>query len=111
MKNRVASDQAPWLRTTATGVVVLVHIQPGAKRTEIVGPHGDALKLRLAAPPVDGRANAALLDYLAKTLRVSRPSIRLVSGEAARRKRLEIDGVAAAEVLHRLQSGDPDQAA
>ena len=80
----MAEPLPAWLRPTAAGVSLLLHVQPGAKRTEVVGAHGDALKLRLAAPPVDGRANACLLDYLAATLGIPSRSLRLLSGETSR---------------------------
>lgn len=80
-----------WLSRAADGSVMLtLHIQPGAKKTEIVGLHGEALKIRLAAPPVDGKANAALIAYLAKVCGVSRSDVVLVSGESARAKRVRI---------------------
>jgi len=84
-----------WLSRAADGSVMLtLHIQPGAKKTEIVGIHGEALKIRLAAPPVDGKANAALIAYLARVCGVSRSDVALVSGESARAKRVRITGVA-----------------
>lgn len=82
-----------WLRTHDGGVTVTVHVQPGAKKTEVAGVHGDALKIRLAAPPVDGKANAALIDYLAKKLDVRKSCITLKSGESSRHKILAIEGV------------------
>jgi len=78
---------------TRTGIRLTVHLQPNARRSELAGLHGDALKVRIAAPPVDGAANAAVIAFLADRLRVPRGSIRLLSGAASRRKRLEIDGV------------------
>ena len=55
-----------WLRVAADGRIMLtLHIQPGARKTEFAGQHGDALKIRLAAPPVDGKANAALIAFVA----------------------------------------------
>ena len=58
-----------WLRIAADGRITLtLHIQPGAKKTEFAGLHGDALKIRLAAPPVDGKANEALIKFVADTL-------------------------------------------
>ncbi|HEX5802644.1 MAG TPA: DUF167 domain-containing protein [Azospira sp.] len=80
-----------WLRVAADGSVTLtLHIQPGAKKTEIVGDYGDALKLRLAAPPVDGKANAALLAFVAERLGVARSAVQLKSGQSTRRKVLEV---------------------
>lgn len=85
-----------WLSQAGDGSVVLtLHIQPGAKKTEIVGLHGEALKIRLAPPPVDGKANAALVAFLAKLCGVSRSDVALISGESARAKRVRIVGVAA----------------
>ena len=79
-----------WLRHHGSRTALALHIQPGAKRTEIAGPHGDALKVRLQAPPVDGKANAALLDFLAKRIGLARSSVTLISGQASRRKVVEI---------------------
>ena len=82
-----------WLSHCADGsIVIALHIQPGAKRTEIAGLHGDALKIRLAAPPVDGKANAALIAYLAKTLGVPKRDLTFESGETSRQKRVRIVG-------------------
>lgn len=86
-----------WLKEHGTGdnttVTLTLHIQPGAKKTEIAGEHGDALKIRLAAPPVDGKANAALLAYLAETLGVAKSAVTLKSGQTSRRKVVEILGL------------------
>lgn len=81
-----------WLRAEGDAVILNLHIQPGAKKTEIVGPHGEALKIRLAAPPVDGKANAALLAFIAAKLGVGKAAVRLVSGQASRVKRIRIEG-------------------
>ena len=67
-----------------------VHAQPGAKRTEVVGEHGDALKIRLAAPAVDGKANAELLRYLAEQFGVSRSRVTLVRGDTGREKLVRV---------------------
>lgn len=83
---------ADWLRATTGGVSLTLHIQPGAKKTEIAGEHGDALKIRLAAPPVDGKANAALLAFLAERLGVVKAAVTLKSGQSSRRKVVEVDG-------------------
>jgi len=84
-----------WYRMGADGCVTLtLHIQPGARKTELAGLHGDALKIRLAAPPVDGKANAALIDFIADRLEIARSAVRLKSGQSSRRKVLEVSGVA-----------------
>lgn len=86
----------PWLRREASGVVVLtLHVQPGAKKSEIAGPHGEALKIRLAAPPVDGKANDCLIEFLAKVLDVPRSHVELVSGQSSRQKRVRVRGASA----------------
>lgn len=72
------------------GYILTLHIQPNAKRTEWVGLHGDALKLRLKAPPVDGKANEALCAFLAKIFAVKRHFVVLLSGETSRHKRVHI---------------------
>jgi len=71
---------------------VAVHVQPRASRSEIVGQHGAALKVRLQAPPVDGAANDALVRLLADALGVSQRSVRVVAGATSRAKTVEIDG-------------------
>lgn len=75
-----------WYRTGVDGVAIHVHAQPGAKRTEVAGLHGDCLKLRLGAPPVEGKANACLIDYLARRLHVKRSLVSIIRGASARRK-------------------------
>lgn len=67
-------------------VVLTLRVQPGARRTEVAGLHGDALKVRLAAPPVDGKANAELLRYLADAFGVPLRNVTLVRGETSRQK-------------------------
>lgn len=81
-------------------------MQPRASRTELAGLHGGALRVRLAAPPVDGAANDALLRYLAEALDVPRATIALLSGHSGRRKVVEILGVTAADVSRALQLGE-----
>lgn len=79
-----------WLRADGAGSLLTVHVQPGAKRTEVVGEHGDALKIRLAAPPVDGKANEALVAYLAEALGLPRREVGLQAGQTSRRKLLAV---------------------
>ena len=95
-----------WLLADGKGVTLRLHIQPGAKKTEVAGPHGEALKIRLAAPPVDGKANACLIALLAERLGVAKASISLVSGDTSRAKRVRVDGVAAAPAKAALLSGN-----
>ena len=82
------------LRLDVKGTVlrVAVHVQPRASRSEIIGQHGAALKVRLQAPPVDGAANEALVRLLADSLGVPLRSVRVVSGATSRAKTVEIDG-------------------
>lgn len=87
-----------WLRVDAAGVTLTLHIQPGAKKTEVVGAHGEALKIRLVAPPVDGKANACLIAFLADQLGVAKSAVSLLSGDSSRAKRVHVSGVDAASV-------------
>jgi hypothetical protein len=75
-----------------TAIRVEVHVQPRASRSEIVGLHGAALKVRLQAPPVDGAANDALVTLLADRLGVPRRSVHVVAGTTSRAKTVEIEG-------------------
>jgi uncharacterized protein (TIGR00251 family) len=75
-----------------------VRVQPRASRTEVVGLHGDALRVRLSAPPVDGAANDALVELLAAALAVPCRSVRIVAGSTSRSKIVEVDGVDAENV-------------
>ena len=95
-----------WLVADDQGVALRLHIQPGAKKTEVVGLHGEALKIRLAAPPVDGKANACLIAFLANQLGVAKASITLMSGDTSRVKRVRINGVGAALVREALLPRD-----
>jgi len=81
---------------------ILIHVQPNARRTEIAGRHGDAIKIRVAAPPVDGAANAELIRFLADQLGLPKSAIEIVSGAGSRRKQMRItgyDGDASAALL------------
>lgn len=80
-----------WLTEAPNAITLRLHVQPGAKRTEVIGQHGDALKLRLAAPPVDGKANAALLSYLAAEFGVPVRQVRLLKGSTSRSKHVRIE--------------------
>lgn len=84
---------------------VTIHVVPRARTTELAGVHGDAIRIRIAAPPANGAANKELLRYVAETLGVPQRSVRLVSGALARRKVIEVDGVSA-EGLRRTLTAD-----
>ncbi len=75
-----------------------VRVQPRAAKTEIVGLHGDALKIRLTSPPVDGAANADLLIFLANVFAVPRRAVMILAGESSRSKVVEIAGITEHEV-------------
>lgn len=83
---------ADWYQRKEDSLTLTVHVQPGAKRTEVIGLHGDALKIRVAAAAVEGQANARLLDFLRKAFKVTASRISLKQGEHARRKVIEIQG-------------------
>lgn len=80
----------PCLRAAGEHCVLDLSVQPGAKRTGIDGLHDGALRVRLAAPPVDGKANAALLSWLADELRCPKRDLTLLRGEASRRKQVQV---------------------
>jgi uncharacterized protein (TIGR00251 family) len=84
-------------------VVLRVHVQPGAGRSAVVGRHGTSLKVRVAAPPVDGRANAATAALIAAALGVKERDVELVSGERSRLKRFRVAGIEADDVESRLR--------
>jgi uncharacterized protein (TIGR00251 family) len=74
-------------------VVLYVHVQPGAGRSAVVGRHGAALKVRVGAPPVGGRANEACAELLAETFGLTRAQVSLVGGEGSRAKQFKLTGV------------------
>jgi uncharacterized protein (TIGR00251 family) len=84
----------PWRREEGDDVVLLLHVQPGAKRTEVAGLHGDGaatrLKVRLAAAPVEGKANTELLRFLACAFGVPRRAVFLLRGETSRQKTVRV---------------------
>jgi uncharacterized protein (TIGR00251 family) len=81
------------LRPTAGGVRVTVRVQPRASRNELSGVHGDALKVRLTAPPVEGAANEALVEFLAATFGVPTRAVTIVAGTSSRTKVVELAGI------------------
>ena len=88
----------PFLTDTPAGAVLSLRIVPRAAMNAIVGEHGDALKIRLCAPPVDGAANAALIEFLAETFSLPRARVHLLSGATSRNKRVLLAGLPASTV-------------
>jgi uncharacterized protein len=86
----------PWYRQEGDGITLTLHVQPGAKRSEIAGLHGDALKIRLAAPPIEGRANDALLRFVAELFGVPLRNVELLRGAQSRHKMVKVTGSAMA---------------
>jgi uncharacterized protein (TIGR00251 family) len=74
-------------------VILDIHVQPGAKRSEFAGQHGERIKIRLAAPAAENKANEALIAFLAEHYRVSRSSVRITGGLKSRQKRVVIEGI------------------
>lgn len=92
---------SPWWRETADGVRIALVVTPRASRSEVAGVAGDRLRVRVAAPPVEGAANDELVRFLARALDVPRGAVDLVAGAAGRRKTALVRGVAA-EAVRRL---------
>ena len=90
------------LSTTPTGIVINVRVIPRAAKSEIAGVRDDAILVRLNAPPVEGAANAALIEVIAKALDVPKRAVTIVSGDRSRQKRVRVDGVTAAHAASRL---------
>jgi len=86
----------------AGGARLHIRVQPRASRTEVAGLHGDAIKLRVAAPPVEGAANEKVIRFLADVLDVGRQQITIASGLAGRKKTVHVSGIDAATARDRL---------
>lgn len=87
-----------WLRATADGVALDVLVQPRASRAKLGPIHGDRIKVAVTAPPVDGEANAAVIELVAKALGVARGAVAVTAGQTSRRKTLAIRGIDLARV-------------
>ena len=87
-----------FLTDTANGAVLNLRIIPRAQKNAIQGEHGDALKIRLCAPPVDGAANAALVEFLSETLSLPRARVQLLAGATSRHKRVLLAGCPSSSV-------------
>src|SRR5947209_8141277 len=94
---------------TSASTRLRLRVSPGSGRAEIVGRHGDAWKVRVTAPPEQGRANDAVLRLLADTLSVPRGAVTLVSGHGGRDKIVELTGVGPAVIARRLASASSDR--
>ncbi len=81
-----------WYRRDGDVITLVLHVQPGAKHSEVAGLHGDALKIRLAASPIEGRANEALLRFIAERFDVPLRNVELKQGAQSRHKRVEVRG-------------------
>ena len=86
----------------APAIVLRIVAHPGAGRTSVVGVHGDALKVKVGAPPVGGRANAALIELVAELFGVKEAAVSISSGETSRTKRVKVDGVTPADARRLL---------
>lgn len=91
------------VRDTPGGATFSVKVQPRARKNAITGEVGEALKLALTAPPVEGRANEACVEFLAETLGVSRSSVTIAAGQSSRNKLIRVAGLSADEVRRRLE--------
>jgi len=91
------------LKESPAGVTFAVKIHPRAKKNAITGEAGDALKLALTAPPVDGKANDACIEFFAKLLKVPRSSVTIAAGQTSRNKVIRVAGLSAEEVRNRLK--------
>jgi uncharacterized protein (TIGR00251 family) len=87
---------------TPAGVTFAVKVHPRAKNNAITGEVGDALKVALTAPPVDGKANAACIEFFAQLLNVPRSSVTIASGQSSRNKVIRVSGITAQQVRDRL---------
>jgi len=91
------------VQQTPAGATFAVKIHPRAKKNAITGEVGDAIKLALIAPPVDGKANAACIEFFAKLLEVPRSSVTIAAGQTSRNKVIRVAGLLAEEVRERLK--------
>jgi uncharacterized protein len=90
------------IHETPEGVTFAVKVHPRAKKNAITGELGDALKVSLTAPPIDGKANQACIEFFAKLLKVPRSSVTIASGQSSRQKVIRVIGLSAEEVRQRV---------
>jgi uncharacterized protein (TIGR00251 family) len=91
------------VQESSNGVTFTVKIHPRAKKNAITGEFGDTLKLSLAAPPIDGKANEACIEFFAKLLKVPRSSVTIASGQSNRKKVIRVVGISAAEIRKSIE--------
>jgi uncharacterized protein len=91
------------IRESADTCTFAVRVQPRARRNEIVGETGEVLKLAITAPPVEGKANAACIELLAKVLKLPKSSVSIAAGETSRNKLVRVVGITAEQLRERLQ--------
>lgn len=94
------------IRDTPSGAVFAVKVHPRARKNAITGQVGDALKLALTAPPVEGRANQACIEFLAEFLKVPRSSVTIAAGQSSRNKVVRVSGLTAAQLEKRLRDAN-----
>ena len=94
-----------WLTDTPAGAVLNLRIVPRAAKNAIQGEHGDALKIRLCAPPVDGAANAALVEFLSDAFALPRARVQLLAGATSRNKRVLLSGLTASAIQTQIHAG------
>jgi uncharacterized protein (TIGR00251 family) len=92
------------LKESTTGVSFAVKVHPRARKNAITGITGDALKLALTAPPVDGKANQGVIEFFADLFAISRSSVTIASGETSRNKVIRVSGISAEQVRQKLQA-------
>ena len=93
-----------WIRETTKGLLLPVRAVPRVSKNEIQGVHGDALKVRLQAPPVEGKANQALIRFLSDALNIPRSQLSIASGETGRNKAVLITGISKAELITKINN-------
>jgi uncharacterized protein (TIGR00251 family) len=96
------------MQENAEGVTFAVKVHPRAKKNAIAGELGEALKVALIAPPVEGKANQACIEFFAKLLKVPRSSVSIAAGQSSRNKVIRVVGLSAEELQKRLSLGSPD---
>jgi hypothetical protein len=96
------------IRESAGAVTFAVKVHPRAKKDAITGSLGDALKLSLTTPPVEGRANQACIEFFTKLFKVPRSSVTIAAGESNRNKLIRVVGINAEQVIQRLHEASPD---